>query len=327
MRGLAAVMIVLFHYTHQYNASYAGERGPIDLGWSVSFGYAAVATFFMLSGYLAARYIYARAMSAGNDGKPMAPGRFIVKKLKRFYPVYWVCMTLSALTLTMLFAEERVSIGQWAANLTMVSPLMGVPFVDGAYWTMQCELLFCLIGAALMFVRRPRTIDYILIGWIVLSMILSFTLGVKALKFVRIATVVPHCQGFIAGIAIWRLHKAGHGQVWMAVATLLLCVANCVLWYGPTSPDVYFLVVSAIMLYLADRLDYLISGNNLVIRVIAWIAAISYPLYLLHEMIGFAILHHLQGYGLNHPALLIIPATVVVFVAWLVHEQVERRIK
>jgi hypothetical protein len=32
--------------------------------------------------------------------------------------------------------------GQWLANLTMLAPMFGQPFMDGAYWSIVIEIIF-----------------------------------------------------------------------------------------------------------------------------------------------------------------------------------------
>lgn len=319
IRACAALLIVLFHFTWAYNDNPVHAAGiyHADWGWSVPFGYAAIVTFFMLSGYLAARYVFAGGRSAG-----ASPKRFIIKKLKRFYPTFWVCMTFTAVVLTLWYTEERIGFVQWLANLTMVSRLFGVPFVDGAYWTMQCELIFCVIAAGLSLVAEPRRAYRILLVWILVSLAVQLC-GFP--KFLRWTFITNHSQDFIAGIVIYRLQR--ERITWLTGVILLLCLVNAATLDGPFGPSMFFFVASAILIYSAELLDRYISGNNIVVRAFAWIAAISYPLYLIHEMVGFTIIRHMRVHGLTHPVTILIPIAAVIVLAAIVHRHVERRIK
>ena len=89
----------------------------------------------------------------------------------------------------------------------------------------------------------------------------------------------------------------------------------------------FFFVVSAILIYTAELLDRYISGNNVVVRAFSWLAAISYPLYLIHEMVGFTVIRQMRAHGLTHPTTILIPIAIVLAIAALVHYRVERRIK
>ncbi len=76
---------------------------------------------------------------------------------------------------------------------------------------------------------------------------------------------------------------------------------------------------------MLNRLDRLICGDSLIVRALAWIAAISYPLYLIQEMTGFAIIRHMQGAGWTSPLCILVPLAVCMAAAWLLHRYVEKR--
>ena len=316
IRGLSAILIVLFHYTYAYNVrpSSAGIYAA-DWGWSVWWGYAAVATFFMMSGYLAAPSLV--------RGKT-TPGKFIRKKALRFYPTYWAAMTVTTIVLYLFYREEAISLIQYAANLTMVSQLFRIPFVDGVYWSMQCELIFCLICACLMLLRRPESLRNVLHGWIILAIALSFTLDMKALRILRIITIGSYCHDFIAGIVIRNSAREGHFS-WTSGWLLTLCLVNSILWHGLLSPATTFFLITVGLLYFLPELDKIIPPGHSAVKAIAWIAAISYPLYLVHEMIGFTIIRRLQFYGITHPIAILIPISAAIGIAWLIHILVEKK--
>ncbi len=320
VRGAAALMIVLFHFTWAYNdKSVNSGVYATDWPWSVWWGYAAVATFFMMSGYLATPHII--------DRQP-DPRKFIFKKLKRFYPAYWVSMTVTAIVLYLFFKEESVSLSGYLVNLTMVSQLFRVPFVDGVYWSMQCELLFCLIAASLMFLGGGRKLDRALIVWIALAIALSFTTGIKPLRVFRIVTIGAYCHNFIAGIVICRFSMSGRNRLSPAeMLTLVLCLTNSIVWSGAFTPPTVFFALTAAVLLTLDRLDKIICNDNVIVKALGWIAMISYPLYLTHEMIGFTIIRHMQLAGWRHHLFIIVPITVTFAIGWAIHHFVEKRIK
>lgn len=317
IRGLSAILIILFHYTFAYNER-PSSTGlyQTDWGWSVWWGYAAVATFFMLSGFLTGPSLVNRKTT---------PGRFIKKKFLRFYPAYWVAMTVTTIVLVCFYREEAVSLTQYAANLTMVSQLFRVPFVDGVYWSMQCELVFCLICAGLMCIKRPQNLSRVLFIWLILAIALSFTTDVKATRLFRIITICSYCHDFIAGIVMRRASlnsTLSTSETWL----LILCFINSVVWHGLFTPSTIFFVITATILFFVRRIDKVIPSSNRVIAVIIWIASISYPLYLVHEMVGFTIIRHLQWNGITHPVSILIPIAAALVLAWIIHAVVEKKI-
>ncbi len=312
IRGVAAMLIVLFHFTYAYNdnAANAGEYAT-DWGWSVPWGYAAVATFFMLSGYLAARVLAV----AGERRKERSPKSFVWHKLKRFYPTYWIAMTLTAVVLALFFAEEAPTFVGWAANLTMVSQLMRIPFVDGAYWYMQCELVLCLLTGALVAIRSPRRLMLTLGIWVTVAIILSQTLEIKALRVVRIVAVAQYCHNYIAGIVLYGVacRRQVSTGAWVVLA---LCFANAVVWNGLQSAPTVFFVSTVVLVAFVERLDGVLPPKNRLVRCLTWLAGISYPLYLCHEMIGFTIIRHMRTEGWSNPAMILVPIAVCILLAW-----------
>lgn len=320
MRGLSAVLIVLYHFTYHYNESAAvSDKLKFEIPWGVWWGYAAVSVFFMLSGYLAGKYLL-------NTGS--SPRRYLWHKARRLYPTYWVAMTLTSIVLAVLYEEVSPGWMGWMANLTMVSRLFGVPFVDGVYWTMQCELIFCIIIALLINVKHRRTLITILTIWVGVALLLSIMSDVKLIKPMKIALIIDHCHDFVAGIALYMLGRKGLGQkTRLALYTLLaMCVCNAVAWYG-LSPRSVLTVISIMLIALSSRLDNVIPDNNPIVRALVWIATISYPLYLVHEMIGFTIMRHISTSGSTSTLLITIPIATVLIIACLIHRYVETRRK
>lgn len=319
IRGVAALLIVLFHYTSHYNAS---AQTPLEVEWGVWFGYAAVTTFFMLSGFLSTGAIF--------SGKTTRKG-YIKGRLRRFYPAYWICMTITVAVLGLFYAEEALTVGEWAVNLTMVSRLFGVQYADGAYWSMQYELIFCLYVLILMGLKDRRTVLRVLVWWMAAALALNCIPSEGMPKVVRrvvkildYAVMSRYCHCFAAGIALRVLAdetRQGVRAIWKSPAgrtalwVLGLGTLNGLVAEGAGSPNFVFFVITAVLLFFSDRLNGLVSGESRPVRAICWIAAISYPLYLLHEMVGFAMFHQFTRAG-HTSGWIILPVTAgVVFLA------------
>ena len=307
MRGAAALLVMLFHFTSAYNR-HSGSEGiyATQWQWSVWWGYAAVATFFMMSGYLAGMSLATR--------ERQRPGSYLVKRARRFYPAFWISMTVSSLVLLIWYSEEAPDAVQYLVNLTMISRLFGVPFIDGVYWSMQCELLFCLICAGLLMIRRTDTLVKALAAWLVITVALSFTGGIKELKFMRIITICDYSHDFVGGIVLYMVTRAvikRSAAAWM----LALCLLNSIVWHGIFTPGTIFFVVTALLLALLTRLDAMVKDSNWGVKALVWVAGVSYPLYLVHEMVGFTIIRRLQAAGLTHEATILIPIAACLVIA------------
>ena len=51
IRGLSAIAVMLFHYTCRYNEIPELLSSSTDFGFSITWGFAAVSSFFILSGF------------------------------------------------------------------------------------------------------------------------------------------------------------------------------------------------------------------------------------------------------------------------------------
>ena len=123
LRGISAVLIMLYHYTVQYGKS-IGNIYPYPV--TVTWGCYAVYTFFILSGYLT---IYSYKENTTAKG-------FLKKRFFRLYPMFWICMCITTVYMFFLMPERVPSIKQFIVNLTMIPSLFGVSAVDGVYWTL-----------------------------------------------------------------------------------------------------------------------------------------------------------------------------------------------
>lgn len=85
LRFLAALSVVLYHYT--YRAYMEGHYSPVSypvLGSFTKYGWLGVQLFFIISGYVV-------LMSAA--GKTVK--QFLLSRITRLYPAYWAACTLT----------------------------------------------------------------------------------------------------------------------------------------------------------------------------------------------------------------------------------------
>lgn len=133
-RGISALLIVLYHYTTQYEKS-IGHLGNYNL--SFPWGCYAVYAFFMLSGFLIV-YTHKDTFSIVS---------FLKKRFLRLYPMFWVCMSVTTIYMALIFPERMPTVKQFLFNITMFPTLFGSTAIDGVYWTMPKEIIFYIIFA------------------------------------------------------------------------------------------------------------------------------------------------------------------------------------
>ena len=125
LRGVAALAVVLFHYTTRFVELYAPAATP---SFAVPLGHYGVNLFFIISGFV----IF---MTLARTQRSMD---FVVSRFSRLFPAYWAAIAITyAITSQFGLPGKEVSAMQALANVFMVHGVFRVPHVDGVYWTLE----------------------------------------------------------------------------------------------------------------------------------------------------------------------------------------------
>lgn len=316
IRGVSAILIVLYHWTTRYIENpITNGAGKALWKFSLPWGCAAVTTFFVLSGFLTTRYIL---------HKSDTPLNFLYKRAIRLYPTFWVAMLTTALFSYLFFPQAASSIRDILLNFTMLPTIFGARAVDGAYWTLQVELFFYFGVAVMLFIGRFKLNRVLLIIWLIFSIALSHFQpeeGVLKLAYSACSVLfIPgYIQAFTAGIAIHLIYKNSKD----IYAFCLLCISaiNQFLWHD-FAHNLFF-VSTLLLIYLIVRFEPINVKKNFIADLSKWFGDISYPLYLIHQIVGFAIIWNLQETGYTSQWILVIPFVICVGYAYLLHKFVE----
>ena len=282
LRGLAAMAVVLFHFSTRLSELYP-QAAP--QAWSLPMGHLGVNLFFIISGFVIFMTIERTAR----------PTDFVVSRVSRLYPAYWVAILLTfCITHALTLPGKTVPLTTALANGLMFHGFFRVPHVDGVYWTLEVELLFYALILALFVGGCLAKVHRVLLGLLALRLAYHFA-------------------------AVWW------GQDWSWTVFRLLNLRNiawfalgicCYQWVQPRSERKHAalarytagaallslaLTESALagLLGLAFSVTVLAAARGqlrwLEARPFVWLGAISYPLYLLHENIGWAVMLKLQA--------------------------------
>lgn len=285
LRGVAALAVVLFHFTTRFSELYHPNTAPLV---SVAHGHYGVNLFFIISGFV----IF---MTLEKTKRPMD---FVVSRFSRLFPAYWAAIFLT-FTLTHLLGlpGKLVEFSSALANMLMLHGLFRVPHVDEVYWTLEVELLFYLGMLLLYRLRQLHSIQYVLLALLSLRLLYFFLAqgwGIDLPWLIYKLLLLKHIPWFALGISIFLAssqRRAG-GRRWpgftaaYAIATLLIVDSVFVGTLGMA-------FAAAVWLAANGKLPLFRS------RLFVWLGAISYPLYLLHENIGWSIQLQLLALGLE----------------------------
>jgi len=306
IRGIAALMVVLFHYTVRYGQIYGYS---VDPAFTFELGQYGVLLFFMVSGFVIFLTLDKTDYSVD----------FIASRFSRLYPAYWFSVIVTFLVVYHFSLPGReVSLQTALLNLTMIQKWLRVGNVDGVYWTLTVELSFYLIMYVLFITKQIKRIDAIAFIWLCIiigSKFLEDNNIVQIHWFLKLLLLLENGNLFIAGIMFYKImHRGSYSNYVVLLITLL---AEYYL-HGKT----VYLVGGYFFLF------FLFSKGLLVflsVRPLVYLGTISYSLYLIHQNIGFVIIRNLESNGMMNPfSIIIIPVGVSITIAALMQAYIEK---
>lgn len=317
LRFLAAFSVLLFHYTF---------RGAVDAAWmdvsfpslagAAKYGCLGVDLFFIISGFVI-------LMTA--TGKSVR--HFAISRIVRLYPAFWCCCTLTFVA-SVLFGQRRFAVhaGQYLANLTMLNEPLGVEAIDGVYWSLMVEMKFYALMALLMVLRQLPHIRYYLGAWLAAALWL----------FVRRQTglsgiLMPqYAACFVAGATYYLIAQEGNSgyKTVLLVVSYVLAVANAVRTTAQ-SGELYHTrfdawIVASLMTGFFILFYLIVTGRTQYLRSakFVFLGSLTYPLYLLHQNIGYMLFNAL-GARVEKHLLLVGTTALMMAAAWWIHRTIE----
>ncbi len=199
LRGLAALAVVLFHYTSRFHELFEVSSLPT---FSFPYGHYGVNLFFIISGFV----IF---MTLEKTSRPMD---FVVSRFSRLFPAYWVAIILTfSITHALGLPGKLVDLGAALGNLFMIQGIFHIPHVDGVYWTLEVELLFYCGMFFLYRIQRLDLIHWALLGLLALRVIyfaLAQGFGIELSWTISRLLILPYIPWFALGIAIYLRRMA-----------------------------------------------------------------------------------------------------------------------
>lgn len=324
LRFLAAVLVVLFHYTAWHHGFWgtetAKEAWPVLSRFSV-YGNMGVQLFFMISGFVILLSAYGKSA-----------GRFVGSRVGRLYPGYWVAVLATGFLVIVMWPQIGAGLGmrELLANLTMFHPTMGLRHIDGVYWTLWVEMRFYLLILVLIALRllTIRGMTVLAALWPVFGLAAALT-GEDAAAENLMAEYAPL---FCGGILLFLIYRFGHSTLRWALLGLNVGIAAY--FTGVKGPQEamelvgyelpawhYWLIV--VGLFTVVALLVLTPLRKVQWSFMAVLGALTYPVYLLHQVWGWWLIDHLNPV-LGQYATLPLVIGVIFAAAFLVQRFVER---
>ena len=289
LRGIAAICVVLIHYTQGYSENIASHTEGL-VGF-FRYGHFGVKLFFVISGF-----VIFLTLERAPDWRAFALARFA-----RLYPAFLACWLLTGTLIVLAgFNPFHVTAIDAATNLTLLSQAIGTKWIDPSSWTLTYEVIFYAAAAILYCIFGIRRMELPCLIWLAIAWI-----GHRSeadIHYPRLAVLLNfnYSYLFVAGMTIYRM--VFDTGTWLTSATLLFC--TMLACYDPQNrlpngtihpPFVALMVVFGVAVYLTgrNRLRWLQS------RPLLFLGDISYSLYLIHQVFGYWMIRQLERGGVN----------------------------
>ena len=145
LRGISALLVAFTHVTGLILEKDHVHNNMVYYSWML--GRIGVIVFFMISGFVIPYSLYNKSIQ-----------QFVISRFFRLYPAYWLSV------IAVIAVAGFVPLKQLLTNITMFQKLFGSEDLIGVYWTLQIELFFYFICAALFYfgyLYKDKVIAYL----------------------------------------------------------------------------------------------------------------------------------------------------------------------
>ncbi len=283
LRFILAFMTMAWHYYY-----FAPRLGAIDASAAdfpglryCSFG---VDIFFIISGFI---------ITASAIGR--SPGEFLTNRLVRLGPCLLVCATITFVA--DLAATRSPSTLSWLSSI-FVLPLAFYSGIDWSYWSLGIEVTFyALVFVSMCFVdieRNVPRIALVLTTYSALTLLPGFPLKSRPEVIYPFEQYAPF---FAAGMLLYQLimkKRVTRCALFALISTFALVIVRSWMEAARISKALTGLVptpMTGVMIALAALGIFILFtrkvANPHIQRCYAVLGKTSYPLYLIHQNLGY----------------------------------------
>ncbi len=281
LRGIAALLVVFFHFTMgrpEYNHMFKVGTTGVDL-------------FFIISGFVI--FMSISNISHARD--------FVINRISRLYPTYWASIAFTFLLISAyaIFKgnfHPLDALIKFLGNLTMFQFYLGIPDLDGPYWTMIIEMIFYISILVLFCTDLLKYINAI--GIIVCAItVLAANFYFEQILVSRILKWIPLLQFlplFFAGTVFYRIYSDRKNLIsnYLIIVFCFLCQLALFPYAGRSNRfitiyeynlmlTIYFMLF---VLFVNFRLRFIVNDITL------FFGKISFALYLIHQYISQSVI-------------------------------------
>lgn len=311
LRALAAWTVVCHHFMQIFFDFKA--RGPLGQLF-IDKGAVGVDIFFVISGLV---------IFLSTEGKSLPPTRFLLYRLFRIVPAYWLYTLLMALLV--VFAQPLLPDQSLDWNHLLLSLLFIPTENPGGYgiyptlnvgWTLNYEMLFYVLFAwALLFRLEVRLL-------VVAALLFAVSQAWTGFGWISAFYRSDIVYEFLLGIAIGMLYRRGWVGAGLWLPLLGIGVALLAIYHLAPAPRLLnWGVPSAVLVLSCMALERYVERS----RVLKLLGDCSYSVYLMHVLVLSAGGFLAQRYGINPYLMFGVCVLAIGVGSWLSYEWVEKR--
>ena len=311
LRGVSALSVILFHYTAKYR-EFFGHSFPEYLDFK--YGFIGVDLFFIISGFV----IFMTISKVGFISE------FIFKRFIRLYPTFWICVIITFLSINLWGVIPRMEttfrdgIFNFLMFYRILRVFIEIKDVDGAYWSLLPELQFYFLISLVFIFNQLKRIYLVCIFWICLIIIDNFLFHIR---FLGLFIDLKFGGFFIAGILFYKIISDKEDILKNHLFIVFTLMINICISIKLNLKESFFLIPFIYVIFYLFAYRKIKFLNK---RVLLFLGAISYPLYLIHQNLGYAIIKQFELWGYTNIYIIIFPIMISVFIASLITFYVER---
>ena len=334
LRGLAAISVMLSHYGGVFVlmnslVAWITSTPELHIGspsillltrWNyLNLGSFGVAVFFLISGFVIPFSL--RSQSSGS---------FLVARAFRIFPTFWAALCVEWLVVHTIsvFTGRPMAYGPatYVQNAFLLDTITGSGFVDLVNWTLAIEVKFYIVAAVL----RSAVQQGRLLPFFVLSPCAIVVAAMQSHGLLRLSSslaVEPMYITYMFIGTIFYYHLTGSVRPTSAIVTMVAlgAVFVCAWWLGPIGAQVKTVAPNYLYAFVVFGVCYLLRDMFRPVRVLDFLADVTFPFYLTHSIVGYSLMSILMhGTGASYAVALPTAVLSALLLATVLHRTIER---
>lgn len=342
LRGLASLIIVVAHLILTYFFADNWDIFPyipklqfdnslfLDLflflfSWGFKAASFGVAIFFIITGFTT-------LMSLERDNSI----KYIVKRIVRLYPTYIVGFSIVLIFIYCFCSYRGVDVPFTKADclrhMTFLRNFLLSSYIDNGVWTLEINFVFYLLMWCLYKIKIAEKFSYVHINIFSLALFLLFyicnyfVIHIDPCRLIYKINVVVELIPFITYSLIgslWYFKYSGQINRRQFCFSIFLLLAEFLIENSFRTNNPIDAVSYIYALAFIGLIYYLRTDMNCP-RIIQFFSSISYPLYIVHALIGYILMSYLIMNKANPYVALLLSLIIVIIISCLLHFTVEK---